>query len=196
MGTGPSPQGIAELKLAAAALRPYEPPKRKRYWPKWLTAKRLALILVADLILGSVGWHYLDNWLGPKPSAVAAAMEQTAKNAAHNNWSAVYNSLCSNDRAQIDESDLASAGEGELTAIGELDHVTVTSVRTIHQSLGPINLPAAQVSGQLVPVFGRPSPYTMVLVHELSGWHVCLSAGGYSSTALQVNAPIGAGFTA
>jgi hypothetical protein len=195
VSSGPSPQGIAELKLAAAALRPYEPPKRKRYWPRWLTAKRLALILVADLILGSVAVHYVKQWLGPHPGAVAAAMEQTGSDAAHNNWSAVYNSLCSNDRAQFDESDLASGGQAEMLAIGELDHVTVTSVRTVHQSLGPITLPAAQVSGQLVPVIGKPSAYTMVLVHELSGWHICLSAGGYSSTALQVSAPLGSGFT-
>jgi hypothetical protein len=193
--SGPSPQGIAELKLAGEALRPYEPPKRKRRWPRWLTAKRLAMLLVADLILGSIGWHYLTNWLGPQPGAVAKAMEQTASDAAHNNWSAVYNNLCSNDRAQTSEADLATAGKAELLTIGELDHVTVTSVATVTQSLGPINLPAAQVTGQLVPVFGQPSAYTMVLVHELSGWHVCLSAGGYSSTALHVSAPIGTGFT-
>lgn len=122
-------------------------------------------------------------------------MEKTASDAAHNNWSAVYNSRCSDDRSQTDEPDLAAAGKGEMLALGELDNVTVTSVRTVNQSLGPIHLAAAQVSGQLVPVIGRPSAYTMVLVHELSGRHVCLSAGGYSSTALQVSAPIGSGFT-
>jgi hypothetical protein len=193
--SGPSPQGIAELKLAAAALRPYEPPRRKRWWPRWLTAKRLALILVADLVLGSIAWHYVHKWLAPQPGAVAKAMEQTASDAAHNNWTAVYNKLCSSDRAQVSEADLASAGRAELLALGELDHVTVTSVRSVSQSLGPINLPAAQVSGDIVPVIGRPSAYTMVLVHELSGWHVCLSAGGYSSAALHVSAPLGSGFT-
>lgn len=195
MASGPSPQGIAELKLAAAALRPYEPPRRKRWWPRWLTTKRLAIILVADLVLGTIAWHAISNWLDPHAGPVAAAMEKAATRAAHNDWSAVYGDLCQNDRAQVDEATLASAGRAEMLALGELDHVTVSSVRTVHQSIGPIALPAAQVTGQLVPVVGKPSTYTMVLVHELSGWHVCLSAGGYSSSALQVSAPLGSGFT-
>lgn len=195
MASGPSQQGIAELKLAAAALRPYEPPKRKRWWPRWLTAKRLAIFLAADLILGSIAWHAIDNWLGPHAGRVTAAMEKVAAAASHNDWAAVYGDLCQSDQAQMDEATLASAGRAELIALGELDHVTVTSVTTVHQSIGPIALPAAQVSGQLVPVIGKPSTYTMVLVHELSGWHVCLSAGGYSSSALQVSAPLGSGFS-
>jgi hypothetical protein len=47
------------------------------------------------------------------------------------------------------------------------------------------------VAGQLVPVVGAPSAFTVVVVHELGGWRMCLSAGGYSSTAMGVDVPVG-----
>jgi hypothetical protein len=191
--SGPSLEGKAQLQFAAAALKPYQPPRRRRRWPRWLTAKRLALILVADLILGSVGWHYLTT---PHPGAVAAALQQTAHDASTNNWDAVYGELCRNDRAQLSEPDLASAGRLALLHIGELRGVTVTAVHNVSQALGPLDIPnAAQVSGQLVPVIGPPSAFTITLVRELGGWHVCLSAGGYSSAAMGVDQPLGNGFT-
>jgi hypothetical protein len=57
--------------------------------------------------------------------------------------------------------------------------------------VGPIHWPAAQVSGQLVPVVGAPSAYSVTVVHEIGGWRVCLSAGGYSSAAMNVDVPLG-----
>lgn len=197
-GRKPSIEGRDTLAWAMAELVPQKKaPKHNPWWKRWLKwwfkrPKRLALFLVADLVLGSIGWHYL---FGPNPGAVAKAMESIGSAASHNDWSKVYSDLCANDRAQISESDLEGSGRAAMASIGFLDHVTVTSVRTVHQSLGPISLPAAQVSGMLVPVVGTPSAYTMTLVHELSGWHVCFSAGGYSSTALNVSAPLGSGFT-
>jgi hypothetical protein len=191
--SGPSPEGIAALQFAAAVLKPYEPPKRRRRWPRWLTAKRLALILVADLVLGSIGWHYLTK---PHPGAVTAALQRTAADASHNRWDAVYRELCRNDQAQLSETDLATAGRAALLQLGELRGVTVTSVHNVNQSLGPLDIPnAAQVSGRLVPVIGQPSAFTITLVRELGGWHVCLSAGGYSSAAMGVSQPLGGGFT-
>jgi hypothetical protein len=191
--TGPSIEGKAQLQFAAAALKPYEPPRRRRRWPRWLTAKRLALILVADLIVGSVGWHYLTK---PHSGAVAAALQKTAHDASANNWDAVYGELCRNDQAQLTTSDLASVGHLALLQIGELRGITVTSVHNVSQALGPLDIPnAAQVSGQLVPVIGQPSGFTITLVRELGGWHVCLSAGGYSSAAMGVSQPLGSGFS-
>jgi hypothetical protein len=147
-------------------------------------------MLTVDLVVGSIAWHYLTE---SHPSAVAAAVEGTAKDAAHGNWTAVYNRLCSSDRAQMSESDLASSGQAALLQLGGLNHVTVTGVTDTHVSLGPIHVPAATASGQLVPEFGTPSAYTVTVVREVGGWKVCLSAGGYSSTALGVNVPLGSG---
>lgn len=151
------------------------------------------MILVADLVLGSVGWHYLTK---PHTGAVAAALEQTATDAGHNNWTAVYRELCRDDQAQISESDLAGEGHAALLSIGVLRRVTVASVRNVSQSVGPLDIPnAAQASGELIPVLGQPSAFTVTLVRELGGWHVCLSAGGYSSAALGASQPLGGGFT-
>jgi hypothetical protein len=177
---------LAELRSAAAALaRPVTtPPPRRR----WLTKRRIAAVLIVDLVLGSVAWHYLT---ATHSSAVAAAVEQTGKDAAHNNWTGVYSDLCSSDRAQFSESELHDAGEAALLQIGELDHVTVTSVDPTSLPVGPLHWPAAVVSGQLVPVIGAPSAYTVTVVRELGGWHMCLSAGGYSSVAMGVNVPLG-----
>ena len=59
--------------------------------------------------------------------------------------------------------------------------------------VGVVHWPAAQVSGQLVPVIGQPSDYTVTVVHEVGGWRMCLSAGGYSSSAMGVDVPLGSG---
>lgn len=93
----------------------------------------------------------------------------------------------------MSESDLAGAGQGALLSLGGLNHVTVTKVTSTHVALGPIHVPAATAAGELVPEIGPPSPYTVTVVRELGGWRVCLSAGGYSSTSLGVNVPLGAG---
>jgi hypothetical protein len=147
-------------------------------------------MLVVDLVVGSILWHYLTE---AHPSAVAAAVDSTAKDAAHNDWAGVYSHLCSTDRAQMSESSLAQQGEGALLAIGGLNHVTVTNVTSTHVSLGPLHVPAATAAGELVPEIGTPSSYTVTVVRELGGWKMCLSAGGYSSTALGVKVPFGAG---
>lgn len=192
----PSIEGRDALQLAMADLVPKQRPPKKRHWwwPRWMTWKRAIALVVLDIILGNVAWHYLTR---TSPGAVRKALETTMNDAAHNDWSGVYDSLCRNDKAQISESELASAGRGALAQIGFLRKATVESVTAVHQSLGPISVPAAaQVSGQWIPVIGEPSSYTVVLVHEVpGGWHVCLSAGGFSSSALGYSEPIGQGFT-
>jgi hypothetical protein len=177
-----------QLRDAANALvRPSRPaPKRRR----WFTKRRIAIMLVVDLVVGSVAWHYLTE---AHPSAVAAAIEATAHDAAHGDWNAAYGRLCSSDRAQTSEASFAQAGQAALLQLGGLNHVTVTSVTSTNVALGPIHVPAATASGQLVPELGTPSAYTVTVVRELGGWKVCLSAGGYSSAALDVNVPLGAG---
>jgi hypothetical protein len=189
--TGPSIEGVDAIRQAAAYLKPYEPPKRrKQRWPKWLTAKRTAILVVALLILGNVGWHYLTK---DNPTAARGAVINTANAAAHNDWSAVYDRLCTSDQRQINESALHDAGRAALLSIGELDHVTVTSVTPVKLTVGVMRWPAEQVSGQLVPVVGQPSAYTVTVIQERGTWKMCLSAGGYSSTAMHVDVPLGNG---
>jgi hypothetical protein len=176
---------VSELRSAAAALaRPVAKPPRRR---KWLTRRRVAIALVVDLIVGTVSWHYLT---ASHPTAIAAAVESTANDAAHNNWTGVYGKLCSSDRDQTSESQFAEFGQAALLHIGELNHVTVTQVTPVSVPVGPLHWPAAEVSGDLVPVIGAPSPYTVAVIRSISGWQVCLSAGGYSSTALGVSVPL------
>jgi hypothetical protein len=176
------------LRQAAQNLaRPVSAPPRRH---RWLSKRRIAIFLAVDLVVGSVAWHYLTE---SHPSAVAAAVESTAKDAAQNDWTGVYSHLCSTDRAQMSESSLAQEGQGALLAIGGLNHVTVTNVTSTHVALGPIHVPAATVAGELVPEIGQPSPYTVTVVREVGGWKMCLSAGGYSSAALGVSVPLGAG---
>jgi hypothetical protein len=188
--SGPSPTGVEELRRAAAALghQPREP--RRRRWPKALTAKRIALLLVADLTLGTLAFHYLTR---SHPAAEAAAVIAAADAAAHNDWNGVYDDLCSSDRTQLSEGELQTAGRGALLSIGGLDHVTVTSVHSVALPVGPIHWPAAQVSGQLIPVVGAPSTYTVTVIREIGGWRMCLSAGGYRSSAMNVDVPLANG---
>lgn len=195
-GRKPSIEGRDSLAWAMAELVPkHKPPKRKRWWQKWLAwcfkhPKRVALFLLADLIVGSIGWHYLFR---PNPAAAKRAVVTTISDAAREDWAGVYNSLCADDRAQIAESDLASQGQAALVQNGGLSRWTTTSARTVNESLGPINLPAVQVSGEAYSTAGQPSPYQVVVVHEATGWHVCLSAGGFS--VLGYTSPLTGGFT-
>jgi hypothetical protein len=190
VNTGPSLDGVDQIRQAAAFLTPYQPPVRNRRWPRWLTAKRLVLLVIATVIVTSIGWHYLT---APNPKAATAAVINTANAAAHNNWTGVYDQLCSSDRSQISEPDLSNAGRGALLSIGDLDHVTVTSVTPVTLPVGFVHWPAEQVSGQLVPVIGQPSSYAVTVIRERGDWRMCLSAGGYSSSAMQVNVPLGSG---
>jgi hypothetical protein len=197
-GQQPSIQGRDTLAWAMAELVPKKKPQKpQKWWQKYLKwwlkrPKVLVVFLVADLVLGSIGWHYL---FASSPGAAKGALNTTLSDLSHHNWRGVYNSLCRDDRAQIDESDLAVEGDAALLQLGlGLASWTETSVTTVHQSLGPVNLPAAQVAGQLIPVTGTPSPYTVVVVHEVpGGWHVCMSAGGFSM--LGYTQPLGTGIT-
>ncbi|HWC35865.1 MAG TPA: hypothetical protein VG650_13695 [Mycobacteriales bacterium] len=190
----PSIAGRDALAYAMADLVPKKKDVKKRWWqrwPKWLTWKRLVALLVLDLVLGHYAWNYI---FAASPGAARGAVDRTLTDLSHHDWNGVYNSLCRDDRAQIDESDLAAAGTAALAQFGlGLARWTESSTRTVHQSLGPVNLPAVQVSGQVFPVTGGPSSYTVVAVHELSGWHVCMSAGGFSMFGY--TEPLGSGFT-
>jgi len=154
--------------------------KRRRFhWPRWLTWKRTVALVIVDLIAAHYLWGYL---MTVNQDGATKALLHTMNAASHHDWSAVYDSLCKSDRAQIDESDLATAGDAAMAQLGlGLDHATVTSVTPVQQSIGPINTPdAAQLAGDLVPVSGPPSPYKVVVVHEIpGGWKVCMSAGGF-----------------
>ncbi|HEX3898278.1 MAG TPA: hypothetical protein VHW74_03850 [Mycobacteriales bacterium] len=197
-GHKPSIEGRDTLAWAMAELVPkHKPPKKQKWWQKYLKwwlerPKFLVLFLVADIVLGNIGWHYLFT---SNPGAARGALDKTLSDVSHRNWAGVYDSLCRDDRAQIDESDMAAAGNVALEQLGlGLDRWTESSVATVHQSIGPVNLPAVQVSGQLYPVTGAPSPYTVVVVHEVpGGWHVCMSAGGFSM--LGYTQPLGSGIT-
>jgi hypothetical protein len=186
--TGPSIDGVDRIRTAAAFLKPYEPPTRRRSrWPRWLTWKRTAVLAVVLLVLGNVGIHYL---LRSNPKAAAGAVISTANAASHNDWGTVWDHLCSSDQHQFSQADLSDAGRAALLSIGELDHVTVASVRPVKIANGVLHWPAEQVAGQLVPVIGQPSGYTVTVINERGTWKLCLSAGGYSSTAMHVDVPL------
>jgi hypothetical protein len=179
----PSIEGRDALAYAMSELVPRKKAVKKRWWnhwPKWLTWKRTVALVAVDLIAAHYAWHYLFTG---NPGAARGALLTTMNDAAHHDWNAVYDSLCRSDRAQINEADLANAGNAALAQLGlGLDHATVTSVRPVKHSLGPLTEPQAeQLAGQLYPVVGQPSPYTVVVVHEIpGGWKVCMSAGGFS----------------
>jgi hypothetical protein len=178
----PSIEGRDALRYAMSELVPKKNEKQKRrfHWPKWLTWKRTVALLIVELILAHFAWNWL---MTVNQDAVTKAIKHTMSDAAHHNWSGVYGSLCKADRAQVDEADLATAGNAALAQLGfGLDHATVTSINKVDQSIGPIGTAdAAQVHGELVPVAGDPQPYSVVLVHEIpGGWKVCMSAGGFS----------------
>jgi hypothetical protein len=178
----PSIEGRDALRYAMSELGPKKKDQKKRrfHWPKWLTWKRTVALIIVDLIAA----HYAWNWLMTvNEDDVTKALKRTMSDASHHNWSGVYDSLCKSDRAQVDEADLATAGNAALAQLGlGLDHATVTSINKVDQSIGPIaTADAAQVHGELVPVTGDPQPYSVVLVHEIpGGWKVCMSAGGFS----------------
>ena len=142
-GSKPSIEGRDTLAWAMAELVPKaKPPKKRRWWwPKWMTWKRAVALVVLDIILGNIAWHYL---FASHPGDVAKALQSTMSDVSHNHWDDVYNSLCRSDRAQISESELAGAGRAAMASIGFLDHATVTSVT-------PITRPATETMPSLAP---------------------------------------------
>lgn len=178
----PSIEGRDALRYALSEVTPYRKPVKKSrfHWPKWLTWKRTVALVIVDLILAHFAWDYVFK---ANPGAARGALLTAMSDASHHNWSGVYDSLCRSDRAQVSEPDLASAGDAAMMQLGlGLDHASISSVTPVTESLGPLVEPqAALITGELIPVTGAPSPYTIVVVHEIpGGWKLCMSAGHFS----------------
>lgn len=185
--TAPDVEGRAALLAAAAELRPYQPPTRRKRWPR-PPARLVVLFLAADLVIGSALWMLV----GRHQDSPVDAVTTVAALAGNGDWTGVYDHLCSADRAQFSEADVAAGGDGALQLLHGFAGVRVTDTRTVAVRLvGPIGLPAEQVSGQLDPGLGSPVAFTVTTVRELAGWRLCLSAGGYSAPAFGVDVPLG-----
>lgn len=186
--TAPDLPGRDSLALAASTLRPYTPPpprRRRRLRPKWIAA-----ILAADVVVGGLLWHVV----GRHQDSPVQAVRTVATLAGRGDWNGVYDHLCSADRQQFSESELASGATEALQVLHGLAGVRISEAHSVRVHLiGPFSLPAEQVSGQLLPPLGAPLQFHATVVRELNGWRLCLAVGGYGAPALGIDVPLGAG---
>lgn len=192
MSDGPSATGRAQLAAAAAALtRGQTVPAPQARW--WRRPRNLGWLLVADVVIGSI----LLKVVSGHQDSPATAVQGTVTLAGRGNWSGVHHRLCSADQRRFTTDQLAQAGRVAALTLRGLDHAEVTSVEPATLPLdlpvvGEVGLPVRLVRGHLIAALGPPSDFSVITVREIDGWRVCLSVGGYSSTALQVDVPIGA----
>jgi hypothetical protein len=162
------------------------PSQRRRTWrPSW---RWLAVFAAVDLVVGSVMWRLVSS----HQDSPVKAVTRVADLAGRGDWAGVYDHLCSADRKQFRASDVAAGGGVALQMVHGLAGVRITGTRTVGvHLLGPLSLPAQQVSGQLAPRFGPTFDFHVTTVREVTGWRLCLSVGGYGSSAFGVDVPLG-----
>jgi len=149
---------------------------------------KVALFLAADLVIGAVLWHVYSK-SGDSPQQAVTKVATLARNG---DWSGVYDHLCDSDRHQYTGAEIQTGGTGALQLLHGLAgvHVTATQATSVHV-IGPLALPAEQVSGQLVPPLGTPVDFRVTTVRQLNGWRLCLSVGGYAVPSLGIDVPLG-----
>ena len=148
--------------------------------------------MAVDAVAGLV----LLRWIAGRQDSPTAAVTRAAALAAHGDWAGLHARLCRPDQARITPADLADTGRAALLTLRGLDRAEVTSVTDITLPVdlpvvGVVGLPARQVRGHLLASLGPPSDFAVVAVREAAGWRVCLSVGGYASSGLGVDVPVG-----
>lgn len=140
------------------------------------------------MVVGALLWHLV----GRHRDSPQRAVTRVAALAGQGDWTGVYHHLCSADHRRFTLADVASGGTAAMQLLHGLVGVRITDTRTVGVHLvGPLSLPAEQVTGRLVPPLGPTVDFHVTTVREVSGWAVCLSVGGYGSAALGVDVPVG-----
>lgn len=161
------------------------PPKRPSWWRRHL--RWLVLALVADVVLGTL----LFRWLRDEQSTPERAVQEAVARVHDRDWQGLRDGLCAPDRARYGEAELAQAGLAALVVLRGVDGFEVDRVVTLPDLtlLGPVALPARRVEGRVIASLGPPSAAHVTVVHEVTAWKVCLSAGGYGLAVLRVDIP-------
>lgn len=142
--------------------------------------------MVLDVTVAVVAWHVLTA-PGPSPQR---AVTRAAALAESGEFAQLYSSLCPADRQRFSEAELSTAGRTALLALGGVSGVRITRVVPVPgPGLGVLRLAARRVFGELVPVVGAPSAFSVTVLDDPGGWQVCLSLGGYSSARLGIDVP-------
>lgn len=164
--------------------QPIPSQRRRTRRPSW---RLLAVFAAVDLVVGSVVWRLVSS----HQDSPVKAVTRVADLAGRGDWAGVYGHLCSADRRHFGAADVAAGGSASLQMVHGLAGVRITETRmvTVHL-LGPLSLPAQQVSGRLVPPFGPTFDFHVTTVREVTGWKLCLSVGGYGSSAFGVDVPL------
>jgi hypothetical protein len=146
------------------------------------------VFVALDFIVGSLLWHAVRA----HQDSPVRAVTRVASLAGAADWHGVYDHLCNADHRQFSAADVAAGGSGALQLLHGFAGVRITGAHSVAIHLvGPVSLPAEQVSAQLIPRLGPPIDFHVTTVREITGWRVCLSVGGYGSATLGVDEPLG-----
>ena len=179
--TSDSRATMAAWHAVNAQLSTAPPPPPPVSW--WRRNRRwLGLAVVVDVLAGAavVQWlHRPDDSPQHAVAVLAAALHDK-------DWAAAQRALCVPDQQEwsVDQAQAA------VLAVGGIDAFRVSRVeKAADADLWPAHVPARLISGELVPVVGRPSAAHVTVVDEPTGWKVCFSVGGYGAEALGVDEP-------
>jgi len=163
------------------------PPAPAALAPWWRRNLRwLALMVLADLLVGTLLWR----WLRDEASTPQRAVEQAVQLVADKDYAGLRGALCAPDRVRFTEGELAQAGRSAHLVLHGVDGFDVERVVVVPDvSLGPASLPARRVEGKVVALLGDPSRAWVTVVKEPTAWKVCLSAGGYGLDVMGVDVP-------
>jgi hypothetical protein len=184
----PDPLGRDRLATGAAVYKPpvygEKPPPKPllRRWPVMALLVVLALLVVGTVV------HKLTS--GPKDSPASAATSVISLFLAED-YGKMRSKLCREDRGQVGDNDLESAGREGAALLRTLDKPVVDSVADVALPGAYAGVTAKQVQGHITATVGAGTGFKVVTVKEGGNWRVCLSPGGYGLSAFDLDVPLG-----
>ena len=162
------------------------PPKRA--W--WGHPKYIASLFLATLLIGIVAHHLLST----AANTPLAAAQTAAKDIHDKNYASLRAKLCTQDRSRVSVSDLTNFGNQALLFNRGIEGVKVDSIKPVTLTGEYASLPAQKIAGTLISTIGQGTSFSVTAVDQ-NGWRLCLSAGGFSLPALNVDIPVGGTIT-
>ena len=183
----PDPLGRDRLAAGAAMYKPPVHGLKKPKPPFYRGRAFQAALVVAALVASFLVYQRLSGGEDTPQSAATTVIRLFLAE----DYSRMRRDLCSEDRAQVGTNDLESAGRSAGPLLRTYDKAVVDSVTPVTLTGSDASLEARQVSGRITAKVGDGTDFKVVTVREGGTWHVCLTPGGYSLSAFNLDVPIG-----
>lgn len=182
----PDPLGRDRLAAGAAIYKPPvygQKPKRK---PFYRHSAFIGLVVIVALVAGIL--LRLRSGASDTPQA---ATTRVITLFLKGDYTGMRRALCREDRDQVGTNDLETAGRNAGPLLTNLDRPVISTVTDVTLTGDFAGVRAKQVAGTITAKIGAGTTFKVVTIQQSGGWRVCLTPGGYSLSAVNLDVPIG-----